>query len=42
MKTKNRELAEENKRLVWQLKDKRKWDVYLVRRENDKLLQKLR
>ncbi len=34
MKTQNRELTEENKRLVWQLKDKRKFDIYLVRREN--------
>ena len=38
LKTKNRELTEENKRLVWQLKDKRKFDVYLLRRENEKLI----
>jgi len=35
LKAQNRDLTEENKRLVWQLKDKRKFDVYLLRRENE-------
>lgn len=33
------ELQEENRRLVGMLKDSKKWDVFLLQRENEKLMK---
>ena len=37
-----KDLTEENERLQNKLKDDRKWDTYLLQRENEKVLRKLR
>lgn len=35
------ELQEENRRLVQMLKDNRKWDLYVLQRENERLMNQV-
>lgn len=39
MRKERNELQEENRRLVTLLKDNRKWDVYILQRENERLMK---